>query len=99
MRFVLVVLGLSACGSSSSGGDGIDAAAGDANAMPDGAMVNLTLPSVNAKFDYQVGGAYAPPSGVTVVARARGMTPASGLYNICHVNGFQIAADDESYWV
>ena len=58
--------------------------------MPDGAMVNLTLPSVNAKFDYQVGGAYAPPSGVKVVARARDMTPASGLYNICHVNGFQI---------
>jgi hypothetical protein len=39
--------------------------------------------------DYQLGGAYAPPSGVTVVTRDSTAEPASGVYDICYVNGFQ----------
>jgi len=49
----------------------------------------VTTPPVNAKFDYQIGGAYTPPSGVTVVSRDRQAAPAAGIYNICYVNAFQ----------
>ncbi|WP_344611120.1 endo alpha-1,4 polygalactosaminidase [Dactylosporangium salmoneum] len=57
-----------------------------------------TLPPVNAKFDYQIGAAYTPPSGVTVVSRDRTATPAAGLYNICYVNVFQTQPDEISWW-
>ncbi|MFG1609471.1 endo alpha-1,4 polygalactosaminidase [Actinoplanes sp. NPDC049265] len=49
----------------------------------------VTPPPVNAKFDYQIGGAYTPPSGVQVVSRDREASPAAGIYNICYVNAFQ----------
>ncbi|MDT0118359.1 endo alpha-1,4 polygalactosaminidase [Microbacterium sp. PRF11] len=54
-----------------------------------GATSEITLPALGAAFDYQLGGAYDPPAGVTVVARDR-TTAASGVgYDICYVNGFQ----------
>ena len=56
------------------------------------------LPPVNAGFDYQLGGAYPPPEGVTVVSRDRTEAPAPGLYNICYVNGFQIQPGEEAWW-
>ncbi len=56
------------------------------------------LPPVNAKLDYQLGGAYTPPAGVTVVSRDRTASPASGLFTICYVNGFQIQAEEASFW-
>jgi len=59
----------------------------------------LTLPPVNAKVDYQLGGAYTPPTGVKIVSRDRNAQPASGLYNICYVNGFQIQPDEEAFWL
>ncbi|WP_448949853.1 endo alpha-1,4 polygalactosaminidase [Labrys neptuniae] len=43
----------------------------------------------NAIADYQLGGAYPPVPGVTVVARDSTAEPVPGLYNICYVNGFQ----------
>ncbi|MGV9885015.1 endo alpha-1,4 polygalactosaminidase [Streptomyces sp. NPDC003006] len=46
-------------------------------------------PPVDAAFDYQLGGAYRPPSKVRAVSRDRGADPAPGLYNICYVNAFQ----------
>jgi hypothetical protein len=57
-----------------------------------------TLPPANAKFDYQIGAAYTPPSGVTVVSRDRTATPAAGLYNICYVNVFQTQPDEIAWW-
>lgn len=57
-----------------------------------------TAPPTNAQFDYQIGGAYAPPSGVRVVSRDRTATPAAGLYNICYVNVFQTQPDEISWW-
>ncbi len=58
----------------------------------------LRLPPPNAGFDYQLGGAYPPPSGVTVVSRDRTEAPAPGLFNICYVNGFQIQSGEVDFW-
>lgn len=57
-----------------------------------------TPPPANAKFDYQIGGAYTPPAGVTVVSRDSEATPAAGIYNICYVNAFQAQPGAESWW-
>jgi hypothetical protein len=56
------------------------------------------LPPPNAGFDYQLGGAYRPPAGVTVVSRDRTAAPEPGVYNICYVNGFQIQSSDVHWW-
>ncbi|MDR7276870.1 endo alpha-1,4 polygalactosaminidase [Catenuloplanes atrovinosus] len=55
-------------------------------------------PPANAGFDYQIGGAYAPPSGVTVVSRDSEVSPAAGIYNICYINAFQAQPGAESWW-
>ncbi|MEV2190287.1 endo alpha-1,4 polygalactosaminidase [Streptomyces phaeochromogenes] len=58
----------------------------------------VRLPPVHAGFDYQIGGAYPPPSGVRIVARDRKAEPAGGLYNICYVNAFQAQPDERDDW-
>lgn len=65
---------------------------------PPAGPVGYTLPPANAGLDYQIGDPYTPPSGVQVVARDRGATPAAGRYNLCYVNGFQTQPDDEDWW-
>ncbi|MEH3143199.1 MAG: endo alpha-1,4 polygalactosaminidase [Mycobacterium kyogaense] len=52
------------------------------------------LPTPGAGFDYQLGGAYAPPPGVTMVERDRTARPAGAGYDICYVNGFQTQPED-----
>jgi hypothetical protein len=59
----------------------------------------IKLPTGNAPFDYQIGGAYPPPAGVAVVSRDRGAAPAPGLYNICYVNGFQVQTGEAAAWM
>jgi hypothetical protein len=54
----------------------------------------LRLPDPHAGFDYQLGGGYTPPPGVTIVGRDRTDTPAGAGYDICYVNGFQTQPDD-----
>ncbi|MFF4845505.1 endo alpha-1,4 polygalactosaminidase [Streptomyces collinus] len=51
-----------------------------------------TLPPVHGAFDYQIGGAYTPPTGVKIVSRDWKASPAAGLYNICYINAFQTQA-------
>jgi hypothetical protein len=41
------------------------------------------------KADYQLGAAYPPPSGVTIVVRDSTDMPQPNLFNICYINGFQ----------
>lgn len=53
------------------------------------APARVTLPPTSGAFDYQLGGTYRPPSGVTVVTRDSTSDPAPGVYSICYVNGFQ----------
>ncbi|MDQ0408258.1 endo alpha-1,4 polygalactosaminidase [Streptomyces sp. NPDC000349] len=55
-------------------------------------------PPAHADFDYQIGGAYTPPSGVRVVSRDHTASPAAGLYNICYVNAFQAQRGAEDEW-
>ncbi|MFE0106700.1 endo alpha-1,4 polygalactosaminidase [Streptomyces sp. NPDC059009] len=74
-------------------------ASAGANADNTGSAGNaVALPPVHAGFDYQIGGAYTPPSGVKVVSRDHGASPASGLYNICYVNAFQAQPGAEGEW-
>jgi hypothetical protein len=69
-----------------------------AGASPVPTARSIRLPPPNAGFDYQLGGGYAPPAGVTVISRDRTDTPAPGLFDICYVNGFQIQSDDVDWW-
>ncbi|MEO5921154.1 MAG: endo alpha-1,4 polygalactosaminidase [Pseudolysinimonas sp.] len=74
-------------------------ALGGCRLLPDGADPVRTLPPAGADFDYQLGGAYDPPSGVEVVARDSTEDPASGVYNICYVNGFQTQPGEGERWL
>ncbi|TNM67084.1 endo alpha-1,4 polygalactosaminidase [Streptomyces sp. NP160] len=56
---------------------------------PEPAPHTWSPPPTGAAFDYQLGGAYEPAAGVTVVARDRTAQPAGLGYDICYVNGFQ----------
>ncbi len=76
-----------------------DAASVTDAATSDAGSAAITLPPANAGLDYQLGGAYPPPSGVGIVSRDRHAAPAPGLYNICYVNGFQIQPDEEAFWM
>jgi hypothetical protein len=95
-RCLVVLIALAGC--RSSGDDAMtsgDAAMGDGS---DSGSAAVTLPPLDGKLDYQLGGAYTPPAGVTIVSRDREAAPASGVYNICYVNGFQIQQAEESFW-
>ena len=49
--------------------------------------------------DYQLGGAYPPPPGVTVIVRDRKAAPEPGVFSICYVNGFQTQPGEASEWL
>jgi len=53
-------------------------------------------PPANAGFDYQIGGDYPLPAGVTVVSRDwfSGSAAPDPTYSICYVNAFQTQADE-----
>jgi hypothetical protein len=60
-----------------------------------GGTTGPQLPPTNAKFDYQIGGDYPPPPGVTVVSRDWFLGSAlRDAYSICYVNAFQTQDDD-----
>jgi hypothetical protein len=106
MRVMLAsVIALVGCGGSGAGDDVARDAASDRDAAtagdgggPDGGGA-LVLPPVNGGLDYQLGGAYSPPAGVTIVSRDRTDAPAAGIYNICYVNGFQIQPGEADWWL
>ena len=83
------------------------AAATSACAQPAPAPDEAPVAEVEARWnaaksggvDYQLGGAYAPPPGVTVVVRDRMVAPAPGLFNICYVNGFQTQPGETESWL
>jgi hypothetical protein len=67
--------------------------------QPAQAARRITLPPVHARVDYQLGGGYTPPSGVTVVTRDMSEKPARGTYGICYVNAFQTQGADARWWL
>jgi hypothetical protein len=58
----------------------------------------VRLPPPNARFDYQLGGAYRPARGVSVVTRDRTSSPVRGDYNICYVNAYQTQPGQLTWW-
>jgi len=59
---------------------------------------DVRLPPVDAKVDYQLGGGYPLPRGVTVVSRDRTDRPAAAAYNICYVNAYQTQPGRLAWW-
>lgn len=93
----LALVLVAACGG--GGGGGGDDDGSDGGNSDSGDTGPLVLPPINGAVDYQLGGAYPPPAGVTIVSRDRKAERAEGIYNICYVNGFQIQPDEESFWM
>ncbi|MFK4069781.1 endo alpha-1,4 polygalactosaminidase [Streptomyces sp. NPDC029674] len=75
-----LLAGCVGCSTAGSGGPGDSGGSG---------RDEVRQPPVDAAFDYQLGGPYAPPSKVRAVSRDRTADPAPGRYNICYVNAFQ----------
>jgi hypothetical protein len=59
----------------------------------------VALPPVGAVLDYQLGAAYPPPAGVTLVTRDSTASPVAGMYSICYVNGFQTQPAEKNVWL
>jgi len=73
------------------------AEAAPTSAAPRSAVAYTNLPT-SGRPDYQLGGSYTPPSGVTIVERDSTARPAKGKYNVCYVNGFQTQPESARTW-
>ncbi|MGW0708281.1 endo alpha-1,4 polygalactosaminidase [Streptomyces sp. NPDC002643] len=58
----------------------------------------VTLPPTHVRWDYQIGGAYALPSGVRVVSRSHEDPSSPNAYNICNFNALQAQEGAEDDW-
>jgi hypothetical protein len=68
-------------------------------AGPSGAASRpVAAPPAGAPFSYQIGGAFSPAPGVTIVDRDRSDRPVPGRYNICYLNAFQAQTDQLRWW-
>jgi hypothetical protein len=67
-------------------------------AAPAAPSALVTPPPKHVPWDYQIGGAYAPQSGVRVVSRSYEDAPSPGAYNICNINAFQAQDGAERDW-
>lgn len=63
-----------------------------------GCSADIQALPTDGRVDYQLGGAYEPRDGVTVVARDRGDPALPGVYSICYVNGFQTQPGELREW-
>ena len=88
---LLVCLG--ACGSGEGGPDEPIPCYPPADAVPP--VAEERLPPAGGRFDYQLGGAYTPPGGVSLVVRDSGDPPAPGVYSVCYLNAFQSQPDSD----
>ncbi|MFK4761795.1 endo alpha-1,4 polygalactosaminidase [Microbacterium sp. ZW T5_45] len=67
-------------------------------ASPDATPDGVVLPPAGAQPDYQLGGAYPPAAGVSIVGRDRSAEPAEGVYSVCYINGFQTQPGELGLW-
>lgn len=84
----VAVIGLSGCA----------AAAPSSSASSSSGAGYANLPTSGIP-DYQLGGGYTPPAGVTIVERDSTDRPAPDKYGICYVNGFQTQPEDADTWL
>jgi hypothetical protein len=63
-----------------------------------GARAPVVPPPAAGAFSYQIGGAFPPTPGVTIVDRDRADSPVRGDYNICYLNAFQAQTDQLRWW-
>ncbi|WIB13741.1 endo alpha-1,4 polygalactosaminidase [Curtobacterium sp. MCPF17_052] len=100
----VAVTGLTGCAAGTGGADTTpgahrtvdDAGTGGATAGVDVAARALPTGGIP---DYQLGGSYTPPDGVTIVERDSTEKPAADVYGICYVNGFQTQPEDRASWL
>jgi hypothetical protein len=89
----LLAAAIAAC----AGGGGPAAPEAAAGTTAPAASRVSPLPTHGA-VDYQLGGAYPPARGVTVVVRDASDRPVHGVYSVCYVNGFQTQPDQAALW-
>lgn len=58
----------------------------------------MSPPPAHGVFSYQIGGAYRPAAGVTIVDRDRSDPPAAHRYSICYVNAYQAQTAEVGWW-
>lgn len=96
------ILLLTGCGTAATGDDAppseTTSESAPAASPATAASRDVTLPPAGAGFDYQLGGAYPPPAGATIVVRDRTAPPAAGTYGICYLNAFQTQPGEASTW-
>jgi hypothetical protein len=73
-------------------------AAGCDGGEPAPPAVGWAAPPANGRFDYQLGGAYQPAAGVTIVDRDRTAAAPPGVYGICYVNAYQTQPGENDWW-
>ncbi len=96
---IAVLAGLAGCHSAAaSAAPNASGVVHEPAARADRSTPKVTAPPVNGRFDYQIGGAYPPAAGVSIVDRDWHETPAAGRYTICYVNAFQTQAEDRTWW-
>ena len=88
----------SSAASTTRAASGLDPRSSPAAPASASAVGRYTLPPINAMADYQLGGAYPPARGVSVVVRDRADSPAAGHYNVCYVNAFQTQTAELGWW-
>jgi len=91
-----VAVGLAGC-SSPSDGPTLPPSATPVTTASGSGEAGIALPPPGG-FDYQLGGAYEPPSGTVIVVRDSTESPAPGLYSICYLNGFQSQPGEDDAW-
>lgn len=55
-------------------------------------------PPAGTAVDYQLGGAYPPDPRVGIIVRDRKASPATAVYSICYLNGFQTQPGERGEW-
>ncbi|QCR20753.1 endo alpha-1,4 polygalactosaminidase [Agrococcus sp. SGAir0287] len=90
-RLVVAVVATASLAGCATAGPGPVEAGGDAAERWEAAS--------QGTIDYQLGGAYEPDPGTTIVARDASDPPADGAFSICYLNGFQTQPGDAAWWL
>ncbi|WP_437583773.1 endo alpha-1,4 polygalactosaminidase [Paramicrobacterium sp. CJ85] len=70
----------------------------NARETPTPSRADAPTPPPPGAFDYQLGGAYAPPDDVAIVVRDSTASPLATAYSVCYVNAFQTQPGEQDAW-